>query len=702
MLEMFFTPVSVAVVGAGRKPGKLGHAVLSNMLQCGYGGKLYPVNPKADQILGLKCYPSVLEIPDEVELAIIIIPNRFVPQVMEQCGKKGVKGAIIITAGFREAGLDGIRLEHEVLDVAGRYGIRVVGPNCLGIISTYTPLNASFAAGMPSEGSIAFMSQSGALCTAILDWALAKGIGFSHFVSLGNKADVNEIDLLKAWATHEHSRVIIIYMEGIGDGPEFMRVARQVTRHKPVIAVKSGKTAAGSRAVSSHTGTLAGSERAYDAAFRQSGILRASSIEQLFDYSLAFAYQPHLKGRNIAIVTNAGGPGIMATDALESGGMKLARLQGETIELLREYLPPAANTNNPIDVIGDALVDRYEVALKAVLEDSNVDGAIVILTPQVYTQIEETAEAVGRLAGAYDKPVLGCFMGEAKVGAGIRVLNEHKIPNYSFPERAAIALQAMAEYWEQRQQPAPDYERFRVDQGRVRRIFDQARDDGRLTLGDAQARDIMKAYGLRIPQSVLAKTVEEAVDAADSIRYPVVLKISSPDILHKSDIGGVRMNVRDAGQVRDFFDLLMYRAQRYMPDAEIWGVLVQEMVSKGKEVIIGVNRDPQFGPLVMFGLGGIYVEVLKDVTFRVAPVSRQEATDMIGEILSYHLLQGVRGEEPSDLKAIVDSILRVSQLVVDFPEVMEMDINPLMVHEEGRGAVAVDMRFVLKERESGE
>jgi len=370
---------------------------------------------------------------------------------------------------------------------------------------------------------------------------------------------------------------------------------------------------------------------------------------------------------------------------------------------LRQGLPAAANVYNPIDVIGDALADRYEHALKAALADKNVNGVLVILTPQVYTQIEQTAEVIGRLAAAQDKPVLACFMGEERVGPGIRILNRFSVPNYTFPERAVGALGAMADFWEWGQRPKGDYAHFDVDQERVRQIFERARSDGRLALGDAESREIMEAYGLRIPRSVLAKTVEEAVEAANDIGYPVVMKVASPDILHKSDIGGVRLNVRDADQVRDLFDLLIYRAQRYMPDAQIWGVLVQEMVAKGKEVIIGVNRDPQFGPLLMFGLGGIYVEVLKDVTFRIAPVSRQEATEMIDEIRSYHLLRGVRGEKPSDLEAIIDAILRISQLVTDFPEIVEMDVNPLMVHEAGRGAVAVDMRFVLAEKEkSGE
>lgn len=484
-------------------------------------------------------------------------------------------------------------------------------------------------------------------------------------------------------------------MEGLPDGQRFMKVARRVTKKTPVIAVKSGKTAAGSRAVSSHTGSLAGSEKAYDAAFKQSGVLRANSVEELFDYSVAFAFQPLLKGENIAVVTNAGGPGIMATDALESSGLHLAALDKATIELLRGKLPAAANIYNPIDVLGDALSDRYALAIDAALQDPNVNGVLVVLTPQVRTEIEKTAQIAGEIAAKYDKPVFGVFMGEAKVRAGAKVLNAHGVPNYSFPERAVGALRAMLEHYRWLQRPELQVKTFDVDKAKVRELFDRAKAENRLALGDAEARDIMSAYGIRIPRSDLAKTPAEAVEMARSIGYPVVMKIASPDILHKSDIGGVRVNVRDDDQVRDTFDILVYRAQRFMPDAQIWGVLVQEMVSKGHEVIIGVNRDPQFGPLLMFGLGGIYVEVLKDVTFRVPPISEQEAREMISEIRSYQLLRGVRGQKPSDLDAITDCLLRVAQLVTDFPEIAEMDINPLMVNEAGQGAVAVDMRFIL-------
>ena len=695
MLEAFFNPRSVAVIGASRSKEKLGHGGLANLIEYGYPGQIYPINPKADEILGLKCYPSVLDVPGPIDLAIVVIPAQFVAAVLEECGQKGVKGVVIISAGFREAGREGVKRERKIVDIAKRYKMRLVGPNCLGIIDTVCPLNASFAAGMPPKGTIAFMSQSGALCTAILDWALAAGIGFSHFVSLGNKADVAEVDLLEAWENDPHSNVILTYIEGLPAGRKFMEVARRVTRRIPVIAVKAGTTSAGSRAVSSHTGSLAGSERAYEAAFRQSGVLRAESIQHLFDYSLAFAYQPVLRGKRIAIVTNAGGPGVMATDALEREGLSLASLSRDTIEFLRTHLPPAANIYNPVDVLGDALADRFGLALEAVLKDKNVDGVIVILTPQVMTEIEETARLVGEIAARYDKPVLGCFMGEAKVSAGIKILNEHKIPNYPFPERAVGAMRAMMDYRRWLERPPLKVEEFEVDREKVKEIFAQVRAEGRVTIGDAEAREIMQAYGIPIPQSKLARTPEEAVEIAEEIGYPVVMKVASPDILHKTDIGGVKLNIASATDVRDAFDLLVYRATRFMPDAEIWGCLVQEMVKEAKEVIVGMHCDPQFGPLVMFGLGGIYVEALRDVSVRVAPFSRQEAEEMIREIRSYELLKGVRGERPADIAAIVDCLLRVSQLATDFPEIVELDINPLMVKEAGGGAVAVDMRLVL-------
>jgi acetyltransferase len=694
MIEVFSSPKSIAVIGASREQDKLGFSVLNNIVQHGYPGKVYPINPKADEILGLKCYASVLDVPDPVELAVMVIPAKYVAGALEECGQKGVKGAIIISAGFRETGSEGVKMERALIEIARKYNIRMVGPNVLGVIDTVGKMNASFAVGMPRRGKIAFMSQSGALCTSILDMALAQNVGFSRFVSLGNKADLNELDFIEAWGADPESRVIMGYLEGIVNGARFLDVARQVTKTKPMIAVKSGTTSAGSRAVSSHTGTLAGSERAYDAAFNQAGVIRANSVQDLFDYSIAFARQPLPKG-GIAIVTNAGGPGIMATDALERAGLSLASMSAETMDALRQNLPHAASVLNPIDVLGDARADRYAMAINTALNDPDVGGVIVILTPQVMTEIEETARVVGEASKKYDKPIFASFMGEATTSAGVKILNEYLVPNYLVPERAVAAMKQMYRQAAWQTRPLPEFETFDVDKDLVRKVFATAREDGRLTIGEAEARDISKAYGIRMPRSKLAATADEAIACAQEIGFPIVMKISSPDILHKTDVGGVRVGLRNPTEVRDAFDLMVYRATRYMPDARIWGCLVQEMVTGGREVIIGMNRDPQFGPLLMFGLGGIYVEVLKDVSFRVAPISRIEAQEMMAEIRSYNLLRGVRGEKPSDLDAMADTLLRISQLVTDFPEIVEMDINPLMVMEAGRGAVSVDMRLVI-------
>jgi acetyl coenzyme A synthetase (ADP forming)-like protein len=697
MLEMLTDPRGVAVVGASSSPEKLGYQVLHNIIQYGYEGCVYPINPTSEEILGLRVYKSILDAPDPVDLAIIVLPARFVPSVLEECGQRGLKGAVIISAGFREVGPQGKALENQVIEIARRHGMRIIGPNVLGIIDTVCKLNASFAAGMPYRGKIAFMSQSGALCTSILDLALGQHVGFSRFYSIGNKADINEIDLLRAWAEDPESRVIVGYLEGISDGPEFMRVAREVTRHKPIIAIKSGTTSAGSRAVSSHTGTLAGSERAYDAAFKQVGIVRAGSVQDLFDWARAFARQPLIENDAVGVVTNAGGPGIMASDAIERAGLHLASLTTETKQYLQGLLPPAASVANPIDVLGDALADRYALAIEAALKDPTVGSVLVVLTPQVMTQIPETADALGRLSKKHQKPVFGAFMGDAAVQSGVDVLTQYTVPNYQVPERAVAAIAAMWHYRQWLNTPPLQTEPFDFDRTTIRDVFARVRTEERTTIGDAEAREVLQACGIALPRSDLARTAEDAVAAAESIGYPVVMKIASPDILHKTDIGGIKLNITSAGDVRDAFDLLVYRGRRYMPDATIWGCQVQQMIKGGREVIIGMNRDPQFGPLLMFGLGGIYVEALKDVTFRVAPIDRREANEMLGEIRSIRLLRGVRGEKPADMAAIADTVLRIAQLVTEFPEIVELDINPLMVFEAGKGALAVDMRMALKD-----
>jgi acetate---CoA ligase (ADP-forming) len=698
MLKLFFEPKSVAVIGASTNPSKLGYSVLENLVEGGFAGqgKVYPINRGSREILGQAAYPSVMDVPGPIDLAVIVIPHQAVPDALRECGKKGIPAVIVISAGFREAGKEGLERELELVDIIKEYQIRLIGPNCLGVIDTFTPLNASFAAGTPPKGPMAFMSQSGALGTAVLDIALAGRLGLSKFASLGNKADVSEIDLLKAWADDEETRAILIYTEGLPNGAEFIEVARQVTRIKPVVAIKSGVTQAGSRAVSSHTGSLAGSEQAYQAAFRQAGVLRAESMESLFDMALALAYQPPLKGDRIAIITNAGGPGILATDALEHAGLSLARFELETIHALEQYLPDAASAANPVDLLGDARTDRYRFALENVIADPNVNGIMVLTTPQAMTEIADTAQAVVDLAKTTDKPVLGCFMGEARMNEGVRILTEQGVPNYPYPERAAHAFKAMAEYSRIQARPEPEYKYYEVDRKKVQTVFDMVEQEDRHTIGDSEARDILTAYGFQIPQSEVAASPEEAVKIARRIGYPVVLKIASPDILHKTDVGGVRVGLRSDEEVRDAFELMTYRTQRYLPEARLWGCLVQEMVpSGGIEILVGMNRDPQFGPLVTFGLGGIYVETLKDVTFRVAPFSVREAWQMISEIRAHALLDGVRGNPASDKEAIVDSLLRIGQLVQDFPQIAELDINPLIVYPEQQGAIAIDMRLVL-------
>ncbi|NPV09327.1 MAG: acetate--CoA ligase [Anaerolineae bacterium] len=695
MLQAFFEPRSIAVIGASRDEGKLGHAVLQALIESGFPGQVFPINPNADELLGLPAYPSVLDCPGEVDLAVILIPSRLVPAVMRQCGEKGVKGVIVITAGFREVGAEGMRLEQELVEVARSYGIRMVGPNCLGYLDTITPFNASFAPLMPDRGPVAFMSQSGAIASSILDLAKQRGLGLSRFVSLGNKADLNETDFLAAWGEDDQTSVIMAYLEDIKDGPAFMETARRVTKTKPVISIKSGSTTAGTRAVSSHTGALAGSEAAYNAAFRQVGVIRAHTIEDLFDYSEALARQPLIRDDGVCVITNAGGPGVMAADAVEHAGLRLAGLTPETMARLREHLPAAASVLNPVDVLGDAQADRYAMALQAVLEDPNVNAVVVILTPQAVTEVEETARAVAEIAQTAETPIFACWIGGELTAGAVSLLTAQGVPAYPEPERAVRSIRAMLEQrrWLERAPFCPPT--FDIERARIQSVFDVARRDGRLQIGDAEAREVMEAIGLRVPRSELARDADEAVRIAEGIGYPVVMKIASPDILHKSDIGGVKVGIQSITDVRDAFDLIMYRARRHAPDAEIWGCQVQQMIRGGREVILGMNKDPQFGPLMMFGLGGIYVEALRDVAFRVAPMDELEAREMIGEIRAIRLLQGVRGEPPADVDSVVDALLRLSYLVTEYPEIVELDINPLVVYEAGRGAVGLDMRLVL-------
>jgi len=695
LLERLFNARSVAVVGASRDKKKVGHSVLANLANYGFRGRIYPVNPKATRILGMRCHPDLGSIPGTVDTVVVCVPARFVPSVLEDAGKKGAKAAVVISAGFREIGTEGRELEARCIGIASGYGMRVLGPNCLGFINTRNGLNASFAHAMPRKGPIAFFSQSGALCTAILDWSLGRGVGFSKFISLGNKADIDELDMLEHLSEDPHTSVILGYIEGVGRGREFIEAARRAVKRKPVILVKSGGTAAGARAASSHTGTLAGSERAFEAVFRQTGILRAKGIRDLFGYAMAFAAGRAPDTDGLAVVTNAGGPGIIAADACERSGAEMAMLSSGTVAALRKALPHSAGFYNPIDVLGDAGADRYKAALGAALEDPAVGGVLALLTPQAMTEVEKTSRVLVRLSKAADKPVLASYMGGPGVEKGMDILATGGVPSYEYPEEAIDAYDAMLRYRDSLARPEPVYGSYDVDRDAVRSVIDTANRDGIKELGERDARGVIEAYGFRLPKNVLATTSAEAVKAAREIGYPVVMKIASPDILHKTDVGGVALGLSSDDEVRKAFLRITSSARGMMPEAAVWGCMVQETVGGGREVILGMSLDPQFGPLVMFGSGGIYVEALGDVTFRVAPVDEASAREMITEIRAYPILRGVRGEPPSDLDAVAESIMRLSQLATDFPEVVELDINPLVVWPEGGGTAAIDARITL-------
>ena len=695
MLKELFNPESVAVIGASRTEGKVGRAVIENLIN-DFKGSIIPINPKSGEILGLPCYPTILDVPDniKIDLAVIVIPARFVPDTIDECGQAGVKNVIVISAGFKESGVDGAKLERECVDIATQYGMRILGPNCLGLIDTTSNLNASFAASMAHSGNIALMSQSGAICTATLDWADAKGVGFSKFVSLGNKADLTENDFLLEFADDDSTAVITAYLEGIKDGPRFMDIARRVSKIKPIIVLKSGRTAVGSRAVSSHTGTLAGSDEAYNAAFSQIGVIRADSVEDMLDYARAFSSRLIPRGKNIAILTNAGGLGILTADACSTAGLSLASFEEPTILRLRERLPPAANFYNPVDVLGDASAELYGYALEVLLDDKGVDGIILLTSPQAMTAIDEIATIVADKAKWSEKPILCSFVGGTRIVEGERILNSRQIPNYSFPERAVASMRTLCAYFEIRERiynPPPSIE---SDKEMAAKMLENAAKRDQRTLG-LESFDILKAYNIPVVATEITNTLASTIAACEKMGYPVVMKIVSPEISHKSDVGGIRLNLRNADDVERAYHTMMSDVRRYMPDAHIAGIQVQKMITEGKEVIIGMNRDVQFGPLLMFGLGGTYVEFLKDVSFAVAPINKDDAKHMVSSIKTYPLLAGVRGEEPSDIDSIIDVLMKFSQMVTDFPQILEFEINPLMVLSDGQGCVAMDIRLTL-------
>jgi acetyltransferase len=688
-------PSSVAIVGASANPDKVGYAVLNNIIAGGFEGGIFPVNPSSEEILGKKCYKSLLEIPGDVDCALIIVKRDLVLSVLNDCVTKGTKGVIVITAGFGETGEEGKRLQQEIAQVARQAGITMLGPNCLGLINPVCKLNASFGQALGEPGSIALISQSGALITAIQDLAANNKIGFSILASLGNKASLDEVEFLENLKYDDNTRVIAAYLEDISRGQDFMRVAERVGKVKPIVILKAGRTQAGARAASSHTGSLAGADAAYNSAFERTGVIRAQSIEHLFDVATAFAYQPLPAGDRIGIVTNAGGPGIMMSDALELAGLAVAKIDDETKEKLLKVLPPAASVQNPVDVLGDAPGSLYGKAIDILLASNSIDALVVILTPQKMTDDIATAQVIVDISKKYSKPVLACFMGADIIARGVTILKDNKIPQYTIPERAADAMKEMVKYGNYKARQLRMVERFAVNKNPAIKILRAYRSNGMFEIGEFDAKAIMKAYNFDTPKGILAATAAEAVRFAGEVGYPLAMKISSQDILHKSDVGGVKIGLTSAAGVEDAFELMMLRIKRKMPDAKIRGVLLEKMVTGGKEVILGMKRDRQFGPMLMFGLGGIFVEVLKDVTFGLAPLTGEECMKMVESVKTYKLLKGVRGEKSVDIDAIVLNMQRLSQLVMDFPEIEEIDINPLKVGMLGDGAVVVDARIII-------
>ena len=705
-LDAIFYPQSIAVVGASTRPGSVGNDVFRNLLINTFNGTVYPINPKSGHVLGVHCYPSLADVPGPVDLAVVIVPARAVIDVVDEAVEKEAKGLVVISAGFKEIGGEGADLEARLREKVRAAGIPLIGPNCLGIINTdpASNMNAAFARKMPAAGNLAFLSQSGALCTAVLDYAEARNMGFSKFVSFGNKADVDEIDLLGYLAKDEKTKVIAMYLESISDGRRFIETAGNIfwETGKPMICLKSGRSPEGAKAVSSHTGSLAGSDSVYDALLVQSGVQRVNTIAELFDNAALYTTQPLPRGNRVAIITNAGGPGIMATDAAVRHGLTLAEISEATKAKLKQSLPSAASLGNPIDVIGDARSDRYRAALHAVLEDENVDMGVVILTPQSTTDIEETAAVVPEVIADIDKPVVCAFMGVNDVAAGVKILESAGVPNYQFPEEAVKSLAAASRLVTLHEVPRREMVKLdNIDVAKAGKLIaDALGDDNEHYLTQADCRPILQCYGFPLLGGGIACSAEEAAKIVGSIGKPAAMKIMSADVVHKFDAGGVLLNVEGEEAAHDGFERIVRNVLEAVPDAHIEGILIEEMAPEGVEVILGSSRDPRFGPLVMFGLGGTLVEVLKDVSFRLAPMWRISAERMVRQIKAFSVLDGFRGAPPRDIGAIVDTLLRLSAMTCNHPEIVELDINPLIVHAKGKGCSVADSRIMLRRRKS--
>jgi len=692
----FFHPRGVAVIGASSNPRKLSYGILRNLVNSPYDGGIYPVNPGSTQILGKTSYPDITAVPDPVDLAVIVLPVNAIPNALEACGRRGVKAVIIISGGFKEIGEEGEQMEARCLEIIRRYRMRMIGPNCVGLINLHTGLNATFLQGLPDPGGIAFMAQSGAAMGGVVDLVQGKKVGFSHFISMGNEADVTETELMEYLAEDPNVRVIAAYVEQIRDGRRFLEAARRISRVKPIVLLKGGRSSAGARAVSSHTGSLAGSYAAYQAAFKQAGVIEVGSLTELFEVALAFDFQPPPCGGRTVIITNAGGPAALAADALAANGLTLTDLEPDTRVTLRAALNPSAQVSNPVDILGGAEPPDYALCMKTLVKDKNVDILLPLLVPQALVSPVGVAQAIvdeGRDSG---KTVLACIIGDISVGEARLVLHAARIPMYTTAEAPAGVLKHMLEYRAWLEQP--------LDEKAVPGCIDRAAAEGILaaahgkqSLGEIYTRPLLAAYGIPLVEGGFASTARRAAEIAERLDYPVAMKIVSPQLLHKSDVGGIILNLEGGDAVQEAYERMMKEIGAAHPEAQLEGVMVEKMAPRGQEVIIGMKRDPGFGPLMMFGLGGIYVELFKDVAFRVAPLTAADARQMITETRAGRLLTGFRGQPPADLDAVVEVILRLSQLALDYPQIEEVEVNPLLVFPAGQGALALDGRVLLKD-----
>ncbi|NLN69948.1 MAG: acetate--CoA ligase family protein [Chloroflexi bacterium] len=694
-LAPFFSPTGVAIIGASQDPRKLSHGILKNMLRYGFQGGIYPVNPKADQILGLTAYPDVGVVPDPVDLAVVVLPAPLTPEILRACGERGIKAAIIISGGFKEVGGAGVALEKECLQIAQGYQMRLVGPNCVGTMDLYTGLNSTFVEGVPTRGSIGFVSQSGAVCGGVVDLIGDKGIGFSHFASLGNELDVNETDVIAYFGAHPQVKVIAAYVEAIEHGQRFIEVVSQVSQEKPVVLLKAGRTNAGAKAVSSHTGSLAGSYAAYQTAFKQAGVIEVEDLSALFDVAWALSCQPLPKDNQVVILTNSGGPAALAADTLATHGFTLAEITPEKQSQLAEKLNPSAQVANPVDMLGGAEAHDFEHCLNVLGDQPSIDVFIPMLVPQSLVDPADIARAVVENSKTIDKTILACMVGEQSISEARAILHANKIPMSTYPEVPGKVLGAMRTYrqWRQRSQTGP-FVFSNLEKDRVAEILAQTE---QRVLTEAESRPIMAAYGLNLVPGQIATNHDEALAIAEELGYPVALKIFSPHILHKSDLGGIALNLNSAEALKTALQRMVATITTAAPQAEISGFLVQKMAPKGMEVIVGMKRDSTFGPLMMFGLGGVYVELFKDIGFGIVPLTPSQALEMVASTKAGQLLQGYRSKVVYDLHAVVDTIGRLSQLALDHPRIAEVEVNPLLVLPEGEGTLVLDARMIFSE-----